>query len=459
MNFFEKLLSGTLPFTFLMLVGIYLSFKNRFPQITRFKESLALTVSSFKNGRNAKEFTSLKAASTSLSATVGTGNIAGVAGALSIGGAGAVFWMWVSALLGMIIKSAEITLAVLYREKSESGFVGGPMYYIKNGLGKKFKVLSIAFAIATLPAVFSSGNMAQTNSAIITFCNNNWSQSCFGILFALICYFSISSTLTKIASITEKLVPLMSIIYIFLCGIVIFKNIDAVPIAFRSIFVGAFSPKAVTGGAAGSLAACIFSGASRGIFSNEAGLGTSGMAHSVAVDANPKIQGLYGIFEVFLDTLLLCTLTALTILCSGVKINYGTMASTELVGQALKVTFGNFSSFALSLMMCLFAVSSIIGWSIYGKLSCRYLFGEKADYLFNIIYPAACILGATLKGESIWQVAGISNGIMLCINLIAVILLSDKVNSYLKREKKSGKQKNWCHSQNIKPKRGGYNHF
>jgi len=442
MIFLEKLLSGTLPFCLLTVAGIYLSFKNVFPQISRFGESMKLSFSAFKSCRNSEEFTSLKAACTSLSATVGTGNIAGVAGALSIGGPGAVFWMWISALFGMVIKAAEITLGVLFREKSSKGFAGGPMYYLKKGIGNRFDFAGVIFAVSAIPAVFFSGNMTQTNSAIITLSDNTATKLFFGVLFCVICYFSISGSMTKIAAITEKLVPVMSILYIVLCGIIILKNAPAIPSHLYAIFKGAFCPKAVTGGAVGSITVCIFTGASRGVFSNESGLGTSAMAHSVAVDAKPETQGLYGIFEVFADTIVLCTLTALTILCSGVKINYGSIASTELVGKSLFTAFGTFANIALGIMMCLFAISSIIGWAIYGKLCWQYLFGQKGDLIFSLIYPLCCITGVLLNEKFIWQMAGICNGIMLCINLIGVLLLSDKVKLYLKKEKKIGKQKN-----------------
>lgn len=450
MLFLENLISGTLPFSFLMLSGIYLTVKSKFSQVTRFAESVRLTGKAFKNRGAAKEITSFKSACTALSATVGTGNIAGVAGALSIGGAGAIFWMWVSALLGMCIKAAEIILAIIYREKSGENFVGGPMYYIKNGLGENFKALSLLFCLAAIPAVLCSGNITQTNAAIVTFCTNSLSKLIWGIIFCVACAFAITGSFTRIAAITEKLVPLMSVLYIILCTIVIAENYTLLPKAFTMIFEGAFCPKAVTGGAVGSLSTCVFIGASRGIFSNEAGLGTSAMAHSVAVDADPKTQGLFGIFEVFIDTILLCTLTALTILCSGVKINYGETASTELVLEALDNSFGSLGSIALSVMMCLFAFSSIIGWAVYGKLCWSFLLGKTGNIIFTAIYPLCCILGALFDSGFAWRLASICNGIMLCTNLTALLLLSEKINGFLKKEKKIDKYKNIRSRRNFK---------
>lgn len=436
MLFLENLLSGTLPFSFLTICGIYISFKTNFCQITRFGESLKLTFKAFLKKEKTEEITSVKSACTALSATVGTGNIAGVAGAIAIGGAGAIFWMWISAILGMCIKSAEITLAIIYREKTKDGLTGGPIYYIKNGLGEKFKPLSFLFCVSSLLAVFCSGNITQANSAIITFCTTPTSKLIWGILFTVGCYFAINGSLNKIANLTEKLVPFMSLLYITICLFVVLSNFSYLPTAVTMIFKGAFNPKAVTGGAVGSIWSTIFIGASRGVFSNEAGLGTSAMAHSVAVDADPKAQGLYGIFEVFVDTILLCTLTGLTILCSEVKINYGTSASTELVGNALHIQMGNFGSICLSIMMCLFAFSSIVGWALYGRIIVKYIFGDLGIKIFTFIYPFCCILGAIFNSNIVWRLAALCNGIMLCTNLTAVLLLTQKFKPYLKKEKK-----------------------
>lgn len=445
MIFIKNLISGTLPFSLLMITGIFFTVKSKFCQISRFNESLKLTAKAFKN-RNCdnKGVTSFKAACTALSATVGTGNIAGVAGALSIGGAGAVFWMWVSGILGMCIKAAEITLAILYREKENNTFVGGPMYYIKNAL-PKFKPLAYMFCITAIPAVFCSGNITQVNAAVITFCNSQVSKLIWGIIFAVCCFLSIRKNIEGISSITEKIVPFMSLLYIVFCLTVIIKNHTLIPQTFKMIFMGAFNPKAVTGSAIGSITLCIFTGTSRGIFSNEAGLGTSAMAHSVAVDADIKTQGLYGIFEVFADTILLCTLTALTILCSGVKIKYGILASTELTATALKTVFGNFGNIVLAVMMCLFAFSSIIGWAVYGKLCCSFLFKNKPCRLFDYLYPTICILGAVLNSHFAWELAAICNGIMLCINLFALLLLQHKTIPYLKRGTGIDRKKNIRH--------------
>ena len=446
MMFLENLISGTLPFVFLIICGVYLSFKTGFCQIIRFPKSIKLTAKAFLKRKKTKEITSYKSACTAISATVGTGNIAGVASAVSIGGAGAVFWMWISAILGMCIKSAEITLAIIYREKNENGFVGGPQYYIKNGLGKAFKPLGFVFCLAAIPAVIIGGNMTQTNSAVVSVATDPAERLILGIVFAFLCFLA-SGSINKIASITEKIVPFMSMLYIVICVAVLWRNIEVLPQCFKMIFTGAFNPKAVTGGAVGSIFSSMFIGASRGIFSNEAGLGTSAMAHSVAIDADPKTQGLYGIFEVFVDTILLCTLTALTILTHSGKINFGKTASSELVLDILKTEFGNFGGISFCLMMCLFAFSSIIGWAVYGKLSVEYLLGDKGVKFFGIIYPICSVLGAVFTTESVWRLASFFNGIMLCTNLVAVLLLSNEAKIYLKRGNKSESKKT---SKNIR---------
>lgn len=441
MIFLKNLIGLTLPFAFLTFTGLTFTLKNNFYQFRNFKNSVALTHIAFRKREKGRKITSFKTACTALSATVGTGNIAGVAGALSIGGAGAVFWMWISALLGMCIKSAEISLAIQYREKKNGNFVGGPMYYIKNGLGKNFQFLKTIFILSLIPAVFFTGNITQTNSCVTIISENFFCKLIFGIIFAIATFIALKGGFSRIANLTETLTPVMSILYILLCGFIISKNINVLPKAFIMILKGAFNSKAVTGGAVGSFISCVFIGASRGIFSNEAGLGTSAMAHSLAVDADPETQGLFGIFEVFVDTILLCTLTALTILCSGVKINYGSYASTELMLKVFNDNYGKTGGALLNLMMCLFAFSSIIGWAFYGKLCWSYFSDKKGNNFFTLIYPLCCIPGAVFSSNFAWETATFFNGIMLCANLTALLLLNDKIYAF-KKEKKSDKFKN-----------------
>lgn len=440
-NFFkfsENLISGTLPFSLLIITGIFLTIKGRFFQFTRFPKSLSLVKKAFSSKSSSKELSSYQAACTAISATVGTGNIAGVAGAVAIGGAGAVFWMWISAIAGMAVKFGEIALAVKFRESKAETFRGGPMYYIKNGLPKSCNFFGILFAFFTIPAVITGGNITQANASINSVSDNFYVKLAFGVLFSVFAFLIIGGGIRRIGAVTEKLVPIMSIIYVIMSMYIIIKNIDFLPIAFKMIFKGAFNPEAVTGGAVGSMFIAMMIGASRGVFSNEAGLGTSAMAHSAAFDADYKTQGLFGVFEVFIDTIVLCTLTALTILCSGININYGEIASTELVEQALSSGFGAFAKPLLAFMMCVFGFSSIIGWAVYGDICTEYLFGKKFTLIFKIIYPITCIIGAVCNTETAWRSASFFNGIMLIINLPSILLLSDNFLKDDKNETKTG---------------------
>lgn len=432
--FLESLISGLFPFVLLMMVGLYLTFKTYGYQFRNFKKSMFAFLRGNSNSK--RGVSSFGAVCTSLSATVGTGNIAGVAAAISVGGAGAVFWMWMSALVGMCVKSSEISLSIIYREKD---FSGGPMYYIKKGLSKRFVPLAWLFCIVGIFSCLSTGNITQVNASVLSISQNIYVRTVVGVILALIVAFVVIGGVSKITAFTSKIVPLMSVLYILLCVGIMLKNFDRLPYAFSDIIKGAFNPSAVTGGAVGSFLCTALTGAKKGVFSNEAGLGTAGMAHSAAVDANPHTQGLFGIFEVFVDTILICTLTALTILCSGVIIDYGSVASSELVKTALSTMYGQFSRVMLSVMLCLFGISSVIGWAVYGIECTKFLFGKKGAKLFVFIYPLFCVVGAVCKVEIAWRVSEFFNGIMLIINLLAVILLSDEVMPFLRREQNDNK--------------------
>ena len=435
--FCEELISGTLPLMLILLGGLYITLKCGFFQFARFSESAKLVKKAFKNSKlqKGKGVTSFQSACTALSATVGTGNIAGVAGAVSIGGAGAIFWMWISALVGMAIKFAEISLAITYRENKNGNFLGGPMYYIKKGLPSKLKILSPLFALAAIPSVFCSGNITQTNAAVLSIGGDFKLRFILGIIFAV---FTVAVTFggsRRIAYVTEKIIPVISVVYVIMTLGVILLNIDFLPEAVKMIFKGAFTPKSVTGGAVGSIFTAVVTGTARGVFSNEAGLGTSAMAHSVAVDADSKTQGLFGIFEVFVDTILICTLTALTILCSRVEVNYGKMASSELVNKALFGIYGKSAVWLLGIMMCLFAFSSVVGWAMYGNICTEFLFGKRGRLIFSAVYPLGCIAGAVFNAEIAWRLCAFFNGIMLCINLPSILLLIDSFTKYTKKRK------------------------
>ncbi len=320
----ENLISGTLPLAVLMLAGMYFTVKTRGVQFRKF--FTAIKFSCFAAKDNTDGISSFGAVCNSLAATVGTGNIAGVAAAISIGGAGAVFWMWVSAFVGMAVKAAEITVAVASRRKNGDGYLGGPMYYIKERLGKGFAPLAAVFSLVCVFSAFTTGNITQINACVSVMDIGLFSKIVIGAGFLAAVAVIIMGGAKKITRFTTAVLPLMAVLYIALCLGVILKNFSLLDNAFTDIFKGAFSPSSVTGGAVGSLYGTVITGAKKGVFSNEAGLGTAALAHAAAKDAKTETQGLFGIFEVFVDTLLICTLTALTILCSGVIIDYGSVA-------------------------------------------------------------------------------------------------------------------------------------
>lgn len=428
-------------------VGLYLSFRMRFIQIRKFGYAMRTTIGRVFRKREASEgaLTPFQAVCTALAATVGTGNIAGVAGAIAIGGPGAVFWMWISAFLGMCTKFSEVTLAVHYHKRNAQGdLVGGPMYYIKYGLSKKWHWLAVLFSAFGVLTVFGTGNATQTNT-ITTAINSallNYhiisddivptSNLLLGIFLALLVGLVLLGGIKRIGSVTEKLVPFMALFYIILSLGVILFNIENIPAVFASIITGAFQPSSVTGGVVGSLFLCMKKGVSRGIFSNEAGLGTGSIAHACADTKKPVKQGFFGIFEVFMDTIIICTLTALVILCSGVPIIYGADAGAELTIQGFTATYGNWVSVFTAVALCCFAFSTIIGWGLYGARCIEFLFSAKVIKPFMVIYSLVAILGATMDLGLLWSIAETFNGLMAIPNLIALFLLSGTVVKLVK---------------------------
>ena len=423
-------------------VGFYLSRRTGIFQIRKFSYAIQTTIGRMFRKRNASDgaLTPFQAVCTALAATVGTGNIAGVAGAIAIGGPGAVFWMWVSAVLGMCTKFAEVTLAVYYRETNKEGdLVGGPMYYIKNGLGKNWQFLAVLFSAFGVLTVFGTGNATQVNT--ITTAVNSALLSCGlisegavktsnliqGIIIAALVALILLGGVKRIGQVTEKLVPFMALLYIVLSvGIILFR-IQALPSVIQAIFEGAFKPAAVTGGAVGSLFMSMKKGVSRGIFSNEAGLGTGSIAHACADTRKPVKQGMFGIFEVFTDTIVICTLTALVILCSQVPVGYGQAAGAELTIQGFISVYGNWVSVFTAVAMCCFAFSTILGWGLYGARCIEFLFSEKVIKPFMVAYSLVAILGATADLGLMWNIAETFNGLMAIPNLIALFLLSGTV--------------------------------
>ncbi len=428
-------------------VGLYLSIRTHFLQIRKFPYAIRTTIGRMFHKRNASEgaITPFQAVCTALAATVGTGNIAGVAGAIAIGGPGSVFWMWVSAVLGMCTKFSEVTLAVYYREKNADGdLVGGPMYYIKNGLGRRFLWLAYLFAGFGVLTVFGTGNATQVNtittainSALINFHVITQEQTsitnlAIGIIITVLIALILLGGIKRIGQVTEKLVPFMALLYIVLALGIVVLNWRVVPGVFVSIFEGAFSPSAVTGGVIGSMFLSMKKGVSRGIFSNEAGLGTGSIAHACADTGKPVKQGMFGIFEVFTDTILICTLTALVILCSPITIPYGQAAGAELTIQGFTSVYGNWVSIFTALAMCCFAFSTILGWGLYGARCIEFLFSSKVTKPFMVVYSFVAILGATADLGLMWSIADTFNGLMAIPNLIALFLLSGKIVQLVK---------------------------
>ncbi len=427
--------------------GILLTVRTRFIQVRKFGASMRNTVGKIFDRKAARDGTlsPFQAVCTALAGTVGTGNIAGVAGALALGGPGAVFWMWCSAFLGMCTKFAEVTLAVHYREKNQNGEnVGGPMYYIKNGLGRKWQWLAVLYALFGVLTVFGTGNATQVNtivtsidSALISF-NLVAADSTatlnlvLGILIAALVAMVLLGGIRRIGQVTEKLVPFMALIYIVLGLGVIIINFRNIPSVFGAIFQGAFSPKAVTGGAVGTAFMSLKKGVSRGIFSNEAGLGTGSIAHACADTHSATGQGMFGIFEVFMDTIVICTLTALVILCSGVPVAYGEAAGAELTISGFTSTYGSWISIFTAVSLCCFAFSTIIGWGLYGSRCIEFILGDKSVRPFLVIYSFVAIVGATMNLGLLWDIAETFNGMMAIPNLLALLLLSGVVARLVK---------------------------
>ena len=430
-------------------VGILLSVRTNFIQIRKFPYAIKTTIGRMFKKKEAGDgaMTPFQAVCTALAGTVGTGNIAGVAGAIAIGGPGAVFWMWCSAVLGLCTKFAEVTLAVHFRQRNQEGdWVGGPMYYIQNGLGKHWQFLAVLYSLFGALTVFGTGNATQVNtivtaidSAVIqfvhlsdTFISNM--NLIIGIFVAMIVAMVLLGGVKRIGSVSEKLVPFMAVFYIVLSIGVVVLNYRHLPYVFTSIFEGAFRPEAFTGGVIGSLFVSMKKGVSRGIFSNEAGLGTGSIAHACADTHKPVKQGMFGIFEVFADTIVICTLTAMVILCSGTPVAYGQAAGAELTIAGFTSTYGGWASLFTAVALCCFAFTTIIGWGLYGSRFAAFLFKtDKIIKPFFVVYSFVAILGATLDLGLLWGIADTFNGLMSIPNLIALLLLSGTVADLTKQ--------------------------
>lgn len=417
------------PILFLIVgTGIYLSLCTKFFSIGKLgyilKNTFLKMFSKEQHGEG--EVTAFQAVATALAATVGTGNIAGVATAIALGGPGAVFWMWLAAVVGMTTKYAEVVLAVKYREKTEDGrFVGGPMYYISNGL--KWKWLAYIFAGFGALAAFGIGNMTQSNSVAAAL-NETFSipPIATGVVLAVITALVIVGGIKRIGAFTEKLVPFMAAIYIIGGLVIIFSNLTHIPEALGLIFSNAFTGHAAVGGFVGAtLMQSIRYGVARGVFTNEAGLGSAPIAHAAATTDHPVRQGLWGVFEVFADTLVICSITALAIMVSGLWSNG--MSGAALTTAAFNEGIPGIGGYIVSIGIVLFAYSTIIGWEYYGERCAEYLLGSKAILPYRIIWIPFVVIGAIGGLEQIWALADTLNGLMAIPNLIGVLFLSPVV--------------------------------
>ncbi|MDK2801890.1 MAG: sodium:alanine symporter family protein [Oscillospiraceae bacterium] len=425
-----KIISGPYILLFLLIIGIYITFKTSFIQIFKLGDIWKETIGSLlKKSKkiDVKNITPFQAMSTALGGTMGVGNIVGIGTAMVLGGVGSIFWMWISAFFGMAVKYSEIVLSVEYRQKGEDGKnIGGPMFYLEKGLGIKF--LSIIFSISCIIASFGIGNMTQINAISVsingTFGTN---KLLIGIFVIIIISSIIVGGVSRIGKFAEKIIPTVSGMYIIFAFYIIIINIQNVPQAFSSIFLSAFSFKSAIGGVAGyTILSSIKYGISRGIFSNEAGLGSSPIIHGASDTQSSVKQGFWGIFEVFIDTIVVCTITAIAIISSGSFINEHDGSQFTL--NAFKSSFGSFGEYFIIFSIVIFAISSIISWCYYGERSLNYLTDKKIYILFyRIIFLFVILIGSVMDISIVWKISDIFNLFMMAPNVIGIILLMDKI--------------------------------
>ena len=434
LEFANDIVWGIPALILILGVGLYLSIRTGFAQVVLFPKAVREFFLRLRTDKSKDSgITPFQALCTALAATVGTGNLVGVAGAMAIGGPGAIFWMWVCALLGMGTKFAEATLAVHFRVKEKGEFLGGPMYMIREGMGSRWLWLGGLYSFFGIVAAFGVGNATQIN-AVVTGINAAMAsfggqETIFGnllmgaILAALICLMLLGGA-RRIGLLAEKLVPFVSLAYLLLGSGVLIARLQLLPGALSAIVQGAFAPKAMTGGVVGSLWITLRIGVSRGVFTNEAGMGTASIAHAAAQVAHPAQQGLMEIMEVFLDTIVICTMTALVILVSGVPIPYGIDAGVTLTTDAFCAVYGQWVSVFIAAALCCFALATVLGWGLYGVRCAQFLFGAGIWKKFVALQSAAVIFGAVLRTGTVWLLSETVNGLMAIPNLIALAALS-----------------------------------
>ena len=456
-----KLINGKLnafawgPVMLILLVGtgVYLTVRTHCIQVTKFGYIMKNTVGSLfrKKGKDhGSNLSPFQAVTTALAGTVGTGNIAGVTGALFMGGPGAVFWMWVSAFFGMCTKYAEIALAVKFRVIDEKGVhKGGPMYYIETGLGKNWKWLAVIFAALGGLASFGIGNIAQTNEiagAVVGLAGVTGEQQIktvsliVGIVLAIVVAIVILGGVKRIGQVTSYLVPFMAIFYILAGLVLIVMSTPRLPAAFGAIFSNAFSLRSVGSGIFGyAIMLAMKNGFARGVFSNEAGLGSAPIAHAASSTDEPAEQAMWGVFEVFIDTIVICTITALAVLLSGIELGEAALAGYASKGAATAAAFntilpGSIGGIVIQISLIFFALSTILSWSYYGERCWGYLSHDNkvVGLIYKIIFILVCIVGATGSGTLMWDISDTLNALMALPNLVALLLLSGTVAAITK---------------------------
>lgn len=430
----NRIVWGAPVLVMIIFAGIYLTVCTGFVQFRLFPRAMRCFFGQFKGRKSNSGESPYSALCTALAATVGTGNIVGVAGAIMLGGPGAVFWMWICALIGMAIKFAEATLAVSFQVKNRSGeIVGGPMYIICKGMGEKWNFLAVIYCLLGTIASFGVGNITQVNAVLlstrsmISYVGGSPSTTLdllVGVVLSVLIGAILLGGIKRVGDIAQKIVPFASVCYMVLCLATIALCYRRIPSVIGRILSGAFDPKAVTGGVLGSAFVALRVGAARGTFTNEAGMGTAAIAHGGAKVVHPTEQGLMGIVEVFFDTIVICTLTAFVVLCSDIPISYGADSEELLAGTAFSTVLGSWSVIPLSICLTLFAIATIIGWSMYGARCAQYIFGDKSWRWFVWGQMCIMVLGVLPDTGTVWILAEIMNGLMAIPNLIALLYLS-----------------------------------
>jgi len=442
-SYLSNVVWGIPMISLILFVGIFISVKLNFIQIAGLKHGFQLITGKYDNPSDDGHISHFQALSTALSATIGTGNIAGVATAIAAGGPGSLFWMWISAVFGMAVKFSSATLAVKYRKVTDDSVKGGPMYYIEMGLKEKYgwnaKWLAFLFALSTAIAAFGIGNMVQSNSvadslaSLFTFKDPFYFKLITGLILALLTGLVIVGGIKRIASVASKLMPVMTIFYIFAALIVIFINYKEILPAFTLIFKEAFTGKAAGGAILGSTVIYTMRmGFARGIFSNEAGLGTAPMAHSAVKTTHPAREGFVAMLGPLIDTLIVCTLTGLVIVISGLY-SQG-LNGAPLTGAAFENSLPGIGNIIVSFSLALFAYSTLIGWYFYGEKGIEYLFPKiNIIPLYQMLWIILIPIGAVMELKVVWNISDVFNGFMALPNLIGVVLLSGVVATEVKK--------------------------